>query len=370
MAEALALARSAKGRTWPNPPVGAVVAQNGLIVGRGFHKGPGQPHAESQALAEAGEKARGATLYVTLEPCNHQGHTAPCAPSVHAAGIRRIVVAMRDPNPTVTGGGCRYLRDRGLMVDCGIMADQALEMIWPFVATDNFTRLYVELKTATSLDGFFAPVPGVRSNREPFFLTGTKSREDVHRRRRRIDVVLVGEGTVRADNPRLDGRLVSGQTDVPQIDPVAAYLDSDLSWAGGFNRDNYLVFAGLGCENSANRQKIEQDGGEVIFCKMAGGQLDLRGVLGELARRDLLTVMVEGGPTVAASFLREGLVDRWVKFTAPIILGEGVSWPINGSGVITGSDRFTLTSTSEMASDLLTVYDRRDFASTLARVTL
>ncbi len=244
MAEALALAAGVPERTWPNPPVGAVVVRDGRVVGRGAHAGPGHSHAEIIALAEAGQQARGATLYVTLEPCNHTGRTGPCAPAVAEAGIRRVVVAMRDPNPTVLGGGCRHLRDRGLAVAVGCLAEQALELVWPFVVTENFRRPYVELKTATSLDGRFAPVPVAGAVPAPVYLTGEAARRDVHRRRRRVDVVLVGEGTVRADRPRLDGRLAAGEAGVPMADPLPAYVDTDLSWTGGLPAERYLVFAG------------------------------------------------------------------------------------------------------------------------------
>ena len=184
MDEALALARGAASRTWPNPPVGAVVVRDGVVVGRGAHEGAGTPHAEPIALAEAGDRARGATLYVTLEPCNHQGRTPPCAPAVAASGVTRVVVAMRDPNPAVIGGGCRHLRDRGIRVDCGLRAAAALDLVWPFVTTDNFARPYVELKTAHSLDGWFAPDAVLRESDAPFYLTGEVARHDVHRRRR------------------------------------------------------------------------------------------------------------------------------------------------------------------------------------------
>ncbi len=370
MAEAMALARATQCRTWPNPPVGAVVVQNGHIVGRGTHQGPGQLHAEPQALAEAGDAALGATLYVTLEPCNHQGRTGPCAPAIFAAGIRRVVVAVRDLNPTVSGGGCRYLRDRGLDVHCGILAPEALELIWPFVTTDNFSRPYVELKTATSLDGFFAPSMANSENRAPIFLTGLDARIDVHCRRRKVDVVLVGEATVIADDPRLDGRLVGDRKCVPQDEPQAAYLDTDLSWAGGFRRETYLVFAGQGSEQSPNRKIIENDGGQIVFCKLKNGRLDLSSVLAELKGRGLLAVMVEGGPTLAASFLQDGLIDRWIQYTAPVILGAGVTWPIQECSTMDSSGGFTLTQSGNLGGDLLAVYDKQDFAAALAKATL
>lgn len=369
MSEALSLARSVRSRTWPNPPVGAVVVKNGEIIGRGAHEGPGHPHAEPVALAAAGQGARGATLYVTLEPCNHEGRTSPCAPTVFDSGVARVVVAMRDPNPTVFGGGCRYLRDRGLDITIGVGAAEALEMIWPFAATDNFTHAYVELKTALSLDGRFAPPARDRSEIAPVYLTGEAARRDVHLRRRCVDLVLVGEGTVRADRPILDGRLAADCTEVPACDPVAGYVDTDLSWTGGFKRDHYLVFAGLGARESANRARIEADGGVVVFCRETGGKVDPVTICKEAALKDLLTIMVEGGPQLASSFLQAGQVDRWIRYLAPTVLGNGISWP-DGVSPGAGTEGFSLTRHEQLGDDLLVVHDRKKFADLLAKVTV
>lgn len=368
MAEALGLAASIPRRPWPNPPVGAVIVKDGRIVGRGAHQGAGGQHAEPQALAEAGAAARGATLYVTLEPCNHTGRTAPCAPEIAASGVRRVVVAMRDPNPAVVGGGCRYLRDRGIEVTLGVAARDALELVWPFAATENFTRVYVELKTALSLDGRFAPPAATRREPAPVYLTGSGARMLVHRRRRWCDLVLVGEGTVRADRPRLDGRLAAAHRDVPAEEPLAGYVDTDLSWAQGLDRDRYLVFAGESARGAANIPRIEADGGEIVFCAEREGRVDPRGIVNAAAERDLLTIMVEGGPRLATAFLATGLVDRWLQFTAPTVLGAGVGWPPD-AGVLSSSP-FHLTRQSPLGPDLLAVWDRVDFAALLDRVTV
>ncbi|MCK9994764.1 MAG: bifunctional diaminohydroxyphosphoribosylaminopyrimidine deaminase/5-amino-6-(5-phosphoribosylamino)uracil reductase RibD [Candidatus Krumholzibacteria bacterium] len=370
MAEALALARSAKSRTWPNPPVGAVVVKDGVIVGRGAHEGPGKLHAEPVALNEAGEAARGATLYVTLEPCNHEGRTLPCAPAVASSGVTRVVVAIRDPNPTVIGGGCRYLRDRGLEVICGVLAEEALDLVWPFAATDNFTHGYVELKTAHSLDGWFAPPSAGRAETAPVFLSGEAARQDVHRRRRRLDLVLVGEETVRADHPRLDGRLAADHVDVPDTDPMAGYVDTDLSWNGGFDRDHYVVFAGMSARRSANRAVIEADGGEILFCREAADRVDPVALCEAATLRDLLTIMVEGGPRLAASFLNAGMVDRWVRYLAPVVLGDGIGWPGDIQHPEGRTREFSLTRHEQVGDDLRVIHDRRNFADVLARVTV
>ena len=375
MAEAVGLARSTVHRTWPNPPVGALVVKGGKVAGRGRHEGPGQSHAETVALAEAGEAARGATLYVTLEPCNHQGRTPPCAPAVLEAGIRRLVVAMRDPNPDVKGGGCRWLRERGLRVECGVGAAEALELVWPFAATDNFRRPWVLLKTATSLDGRFAPTPVADAVPGPVYLTGEPARRHVHRWRRRVDLVLVGEGTVRADRPRLDGRLVADDAGVeqidpvPQADPVPGYVDTDLSWDGGLAAPHYLVFAGQEAAGTGV-ERVRSDGGEIVPCATAGGHVDPAALLDTLAGRGIHTVMIEGGPRLAASFLAAGLVDRWLRYEAPVVLGSGVDWPDAFPPAAQVDPVFSLTRSERVGDDMLTVLDRQDFTAMLAKVTI
>ncbi len=368
MGAALGLARKLKRRTWPNPPVGAVVVKDGQVVGRGAHAGAGQSHAEPQALAEAGDQARGATLYVTLEPCNHTGRTPPCTRAILDSGVSRVVIGMRDPNPTVAGGGARHLRERGIEVDIGVLGHSCLALVWPFVASDSFSRVYVELKTATSLDGLFAPAADLRRPDQPFYLTGEAARSEVHRRRRWMDLVLVGEGTVAADRPRLDCRLAAEDRDLPQADPLAGYVDTDLSYQGGLDRDHYLVFAGESARAGAGRAAVERDGGEVIFCRERDGKVDPRAILEACAARDLFTVMVESGPRLAGAFLREGLVDRWVRYQAPVVLGRGVGWAdVPGFQPDSG---LSLTAAEPIDNDLMTIHDRRNFEATLDRVTM
>ena len=368
MSEALALARATTGRTWPNPPVGAVVVRNGKVIGRGAHQGCGQAHAEPQALAQAGEAARGATLYVTLEPCNHHGRTPPCAPAVAESGVSRVVVGMRDPNPAVIGGGCRFLRDRGVVVRCGVLAEQCLELVWPFATTENFQHVYVELKTALSLDGRFGPVPAAGRPPAPVYLTGEAARRDVHRRRRRVDLVLVGRGTALADRPRLDGRLVAGQTDVPGAEPAAGYVDTRLEHTGGLDRPEFLVFAGQSAQDSPNRAAVEAAGGTIVFCREKGGLVDPLAITEQAAKRGLFGLMIEGGPRLAASFLQARLVDRWLQYQAPVLLGAGPAWAELKPG---GAGRdFTLTRTEQLGEDLLVTWDRRRFRALLDQVTL
>ncbi len=368
MDEALRLARSIERRTWPNPPVGAVVVQQGRIVGRGAHPGPGQPHAEPIALDEAGIAARGATLYVTLEPCNHHGRTAPCGPRIAEAGISRVVCAMRDPNPHVAGGGARFLRERGIEVRIGARAEQALEMVWPFAVTAGFERPYVELKTAVSLDGKFAPRPQDRRGTAPVYLTGSRARHDVHRRRRWVDLVLIGEGTARVEAARLDGRLARSDQDVPQAEPAAGYVDTDLSWTGGLDRDEYFVFAGESARDAETRGRIEADGGRIVFCPECERGVDPRGLLAQAEGLDLHTIMLEGGPRLAASFLATDQIDRWINYIAPVVLGCGVGWPEDCGGPAVPRCDMHLTRCTRFEQDLQTIYDCRSFQRTLSEV--
>jgi len=364
MSMALDQACAITARPWPNPPVGAVVVRDGNVVGLGAHEGPGTPHAERVALAKAGSAARGATLYVTLEPCNHTGRTPPCAPLIAEAGVRRVVFAMRDPNPTVTGGGGRFLRERGLEVVCGVKARDALELVWPFVVTGNFRRPFIELKTAQSMDGLFAPDPERREPMTPAYLTGTLSRQQVHRRRCWMDAVLVGEGTARADRPRLDSRLAKSPVDGPRTSPRPGYIDTDLSFTDGLTAASFLVIAG---RNSAAAEKVEalrNRGAKVLLAEEKDGHVDPAAAVSALHEAGIHVAMVEGGPRLARSFLAAGMVDRWSMFVAPVFLGSGVSWP----DVPVAGRSFTLTRVERYGQDTLSVFDRQSFLDVLLKV--
>jgi diaminohydroxyphosphoribosylaminopyrimidine deaminase/5-amino-6-(5-phosphoribosylamino)uracil reductase len=371
MAEALRLAARPPRRPWPNPPVGAVVVREGRIVGRGAHHGAGARHAEIVALGEAGEAARGATLYCTLEPCNHQGRTPPCAPAVAESGVARVVVGVSDPNPAVAGGGLALLAARGIATRLGVHAEAALELIWPFVATDAFRRPYVLLKTATSLDGRFWTDPRAlgREAGGPVYLSGEAARREVHRLRRWSDLVLVGEGTLRADRPRLDARLAGAGDACPAAEPEAGYVDTDLSYDAGWHRDAYLVFHGIrgGAEaGEARRAALQADGGELLACAERDGHVEPEALLEAAAARDIWTILLEGGPALAAGFLSAGLVDRWLEYRAPLAVGGGVGWP---ERPFAAPARFGLTRAGRCGPDARLVWDRRPFAATLAALT-
>jgi len=357
MAEAHRVAQRLPRRPWPNPPVGAVVARDGEIVGRGAHHGPGTDHAEIVALREAGDAARGATLYVTLEPCNHQGRTPPCAPRVVGSGVARVVVGARDPNPHVAGGGLDLLRASGIDVTLGVLGRGCLELIWPYVVTDAFRRPFVSLKTATSLDGRFAP-PGAPPG-APVYFTGGESLQETARLRRWHDLVLVGANTVRCDRPRLDGRRADAAALCPAAEPLPACADGDLAEAAGWRTGPHLVFTSAAAAAGRERS-LRGAGADVVRCKDEDGRLDPADLLARAAALGHWTVMLEGGPALAASFLAAGLVDRWVQFVAPALVGGGPRWA--DRELAPAVRDFSLTRAVRSGGDACLTWDRADFA--------
>jgi diaminohydroxyphosphoribosylaminopyrimidine deaminase/5-amino-6-(5-phosphoribosylamino)uracil reductase len=327
----LALGLAAKGAGWvsPNPMVGAVVVREGRIAGRGWHRAYGRPHAEVEALRQAGAAARGADLYVTLEPCNHQGRTPPCTRAVLDAGVRRVVMATRDPNPRVNGGGAEFLQERGLEVEIGLLAAAArrLNEAWfKWVATG---LPFVIAKAAASLDGKIATATG-----ESQWLTGEKARAFGHRLRHEVDAILVGAGTALADDPQLTVRLPAGtgnqetrKTAKPGKDPIRIVLDSRLRLpleARMLHLDSPAP-TWVACTEAAPpaRVKAIQDlGAEVLILPGAtNGMVALPPLLAELGRRRVQSLLVEGGGEVLGTFFDQKLVDKFYFFYAPKILG-------------------------------------------------
>ncbi len=371
MAEAVRLAAHIPWRPWPNPPVGAVIVNDGRIVGHGAHHGAGLPHAETIALARAGALAQGATLYSTLEPCNHHGRTPPCTEAVIKAGIRRVVAGVADPNPRLPGGGLEVIRDAGLDVSIGVLGEAVLDLIWPFVATQAFERPFVLLKTALSSDGRFAPPKGTDAADDAArYLTGIEARRDVHRLRRWADVILIGEGTLAADRPLLNGRLATSDDACPSVDPMPAYVDSDLSYRGDWPWTRFFVFAASSVARDGPSRRIEEAGGQVVLCEAANGRVSPDGVLTSIFSGIGHSVMLEAGPTLSSAFLAGGLVDRWVRYTAPVVLSSGPTWP-DREGLATGTKHhpYSLTRTERCGRDVKEVFDRMNFAETLRRLT-
>jgi diaminohydroxyphosphoribosylaminopyrimidine deaminase/5-amino-6-(5-phosphoribosylamino)uracil reductase len=314
MKRALELAR--RGDPAPNPHVGCVVADGARILGEGFHEAAGKEHAELKALAAAGDEARGATMYVTLEPCNHDGRTAPCVDAILAAGIGRVLMATRDPNPNVKGAGYERLQEAGVTVEIGLMEKEAKHLIRAWTKFIVTGRAFLALKLAVSLDGRIATRTG-----ESKWITGDQSRAKVHYLRTVHDAVLVGISTVLADDPLLTPRDVEGRS------PVRIVLDSRLR----LPEDSQLVQTARdvptcvvttdGAAESA-AQSLEAAGISVIRVPAtAEGRCDMNHVLKELALRQVVSVLCEGGAEVAGSLLANRLADEIHVFVAPVLLG-------------------------------------------------
>jgi diaminohydroxyphosphoribosylaminopyrimidine deaminase/5-amino-6-(5-phosphoribosylamino)uracil reductase len=317
---ALSLGRRGLGRTSPNPAVGAVVVKDGVIVGRGWTQPGGRPHAETEALKRAGKEAKGATLYVTLEPCSHQGKTPPCVDAIIRSGIARVVSALEDPNPEVAGQGYAKLRERGIAVEAGLEAESAARQHAGHIRRMRDGRPQVLLKLAASSDGK-AGLPG----RKPAGITGEAARARVHQMRAESDAILVGIGTVLSDDPHLTCRLPG----MMEWSPVRVILDARLriplatSIVGTARETPTWVFA------TPNASPVAEDilkakGVEVFRVDGKDGRLDLNAVLKALAGRGITRLMVEGGPTIAAAFIKADLVDEAALFRSPNPLGEGI----------------------------------------------
>jgi diaminohydroxyphosphoribosylaminopyrimidine deaminase/5-amino-6-(5-phosphoribosylamino)uracil reductase len=334
MGRALELAARGAGLTSPNPAVGAVVVAEGRAVGEGFHSRPGGPHAEVEALARAGTAARGATLYVTLEPCNHVGRTPPCTEAVRKAEVKRVVAAMADPNPRVLGGGTTALAAAGIEVTLGCREREALGLNRAFVTMARRGRPHVTLKWAATIDGKIAD--GGRASR---WITGAGARLEAHRLRSRADAVIVGSGTALADDPALDVRLA---TPWPR-EPLRVVVDSRgrlplearvIRGSDGTARPERAVIAVTDAADPERLAALESRGVTVLRCKAQDGRVDLADLLVRLGTMDVIGVLVEGGAQLAGSFVEAGLVDRVVAFGAPMLLGGGgAPGPVAGAGL-------------------------------------
>ncbi|HEX5787684.1 MAG TPA: bifunctional diaminohydroxyphosphoribosylaminopyrimidine deaminase/5-amino-6-(5-phosphoribosylamino)uracil reductase RibD [Woeseiaceae bacterium] len=318
MARALRLAARGLYTARPNPMVGCVIVRGGTVIGEGWHRRAGEGHAEAEALRAAGD-ARGATVYVTLEPCAHHGRTPPCADALVAAGVAEVVYAMQDPNELVDGRGHARLREAGVRVRSGLMADAAAELNRGFVARLRRGRPFATLKVAASLDGATAMLGG-----ESQWITGPAARADVQRLRARAGAVLTGIGTVLADDPSLTVRDPGLPPDVGQ--PLRAIVDSGLRMplsAGMLCLPGRTV---VYCTDDAEREPLVAAGAEVVAVPpvpgRADGRVDLAAVLADLAGRGINEVLVEGGPTLAGALLEACLVDELVLYQAPHVMGS------------------------------------------------
>ena len=327
MEHALALARKGAGLASPNPMVGCVIVREGQIVGEGFHQYEWRDHAEVLALKSAGEKARGATLYVTLEPCNHTGRTGPCTEAIIAAGVQRVVAAMDDPNPVNSGRGFERLRAAGIDVFTGVCEEEARRLNEPFACWIRTKNPFVTLKSAMTLDGQLAmpqsgKKKGKNSGKHRSWITSEESRAEVHRIRHASDALLTGIGTILADDPLLTDR--SGFPRRKRL--VRVILDSKLRLSAKSrivktSDDDLVVFTSVPV-NSAKARKLQDAGVEVIRAKTRGGRIDLSSVLAELGRREILSILLEAGPALNGAALAAGIVHKLFLFYAPKIAGQ------------------------------------------------
>jgi diaminohydroxyphosphoribosylaminopyrimidine deaminase/5-amino-6-(5-phosphoribosylamino)uracil reductase len=353
---ALALGRRGLGRTWPNPAVGAVIVKDGIIVGRGWTQPGGRPHAEAEALKRAGKEAKGATLYVTLEPCSHHGKTPPCADAIIRAGIARVVSALEDVNPDVAGQGYAKLRERGVVVDTGLGADEAARAHSGHSRRMREVRPQVLLKLAASADG-----KAGLAGRKPVAITGEAARLRVHQMRAEADAILAGIGTVLSDDPHLTCRLPG----MFERSPVRVVLDAKLriplstAVVGTAREVPVWVFGAQGASPVAE-DILKAKGVEVFRVEAKDGRLDLAQVVKTLAGRGITRLMVEGGPTIAASFLAADLVDEAALFHSPKEIGptginvlEGV--PLTA---LTKSPKLKAVATEQVGGDTLNLYER------------
>lgn len=350
MALALSLGQRGQGTCWPNPAVGCVVVRDGRIVGRGWTQPGGRPHAETEALRQAGDAARGATAYVSLEPCSHHGKTPPCAEALIAAGVSRVVSAIEDSDPRVARQGFAMLRDAGIEVTTGVLADQAARDHAGFFLKTEQGRPFVTLKLASSFDGRIATSSGHSQ-----WITGPKARRVVHAMRARHDAVMVGAGTARADDPSLNVRdlgidnqpvrvVVSRHLDIPligQLARTAAQIPLWLCHGPSPDTERARAWEGLGAT--------------LIPCALNDHQIDATDLLQQLGQAGLTRVFCEGGSALAASLLAEDLVDELVGFSAGLTIGaEGLS-AIGSLGLETldTAPRFELLEVRAVGPDVL-----------------
>jgi diaminohydroxyphosphoribosylaminopyrimidine deaminase/5-amino-6-(5-phosphoribosylamino)uracil reductase len=345
MARALRLAERGLNTTTPNPRVGCVLVRDGQVVGEGWHERAGEPHAEAHALRAAGERARGAVAYVSLEPCSHHGRTPPCCDALIEAGVARVVAAMEDPNPRVAGEGLARLRSAGIEVACGLMEPAARELNIGFVSRMRRGRPWLRLKAAASLDGKTALENGVSQ-----WITGPDARRDAHAWRARCCAVLTGIGTVRDDDPRLTVRDVACERQ-----PLRVIVDSRLETppnARILEGGNVLIAAAV--DDAGRAGALRESGAEIVLLPNPAGKVDLAALMQELGRRGVSELLAEAGFKLNGSLLREGLVDEFLLYLAPSLIGDAARglFDLPGLTDLSGQRRLDLQDVRRVGSDL------------------
>lgn len=315
MTQALRLAAHGLYSTDPNPRVGCVIVKDRAIVGQGWHRATGEPHAEANALEEAGENTRDATAYVTLEPCSHHGRTPPCADALIKAGVARVVVAAQDPSPKVAGQGMARLKAEGVTVEFGLMQEQAAQLNPGFISRFSRGRPYVRAKLAMSLDGRTA-----MANGESKWITSEAARDDVHRLRARSSVIVTGIGTVLADNPRMNARI---HADLKQPDRVVVDTNLRMPSDAAMFKQLGLTWLANDCGDERLRSRLQQSGARLLDLATRNGTVDLNALLNALSDLEYNEVLVEAGPTLSGAFMQAGLVDELIVYQAPHMMGDG-----------------------------------------------
>jgi diaminohydroxyphosphoribosylaminopyrimidine deaminase/5-amino-6-(5-phosphoribosylamino)uracil reductase len=356
MARALGLARRGLYTTEPNPRVGCVLVRGGEVVGEGWHRRAGEPHAERVALAAAGERAHGATAYVTLEPCCHHGRTPPCADALFESGVSRVVAAMQDPNPLVGGNGLALLRRRGVEVEVGVGADQARALNPGFIKRMSSGLPYMRCKLAASLDGRTAMASG-----ESRWITSEAARRDVQFLRARSSAIVTGVGTLLADDPSLNVRLVAdelpgAEPGEPVRQPLRVVVDSRLRTPP---TARMLALPGrtlIACvdQDPTHAVPLETVGANVYVCAQGGERVDLESLFRHLAGEEINEILIESGPTLAGEALRAGLVDELIIYLAPHLMGDGARGLFRLPGLERMQERvaLTLTDVRQVGCDL------------------
>ncbi|UCG13955.1 MAG: bifunctional diaminohydroxyphosphoribosylaminopyrimidine deaminase/5-amino-6-(5-phosphoribosylamino)uracil reductase RibD [Deltaproteobacteria bacterium] len=336
---ALRLAARGVGHTSPNPMVGAVVVKDGELLGKGYHQEAGGPHAEIHALQRASTRARGACLYVTLEPCNHHGRTPPCTEAIIRSGVTRVVIGCSDPNPRVAGGGAGFLRSGGIRVEVGVLEEKCRRLNEPFIKHVTTGLPLVVAKVAASLDGKIASYRG-----DSQWISNERSRRFVHRLRHELDAIAVGVGTVIADNPRLTSRLPRQKV----RNPLRIILDTNLrtppeSQVVGDTGEAPTLIATGPAPSRSRKDALEQLGVEILVLPLERGRVALSALLRELGNRGITSLLVEGGAEVHGAFFYENLVDKVYIFFAPKIIGGSDAVPmVGGTGVPTVAEASNL----------------------------
>jgi diaminohydroxyphosphoribosylaminopyrimidine deaminase/5-amino-6-(5-phosphoribosylamino)uracil reductase len=350
---ALSLAKRGRGKVSPNPLVGAVLVKNGQIIGKGFHQRAGRPHAEVNALKDAGNKAIGADLYINLEPCCHYGKTPPCTDALIAHRIRRVFVGMVDPNPLVSGKGIKRLVNAGIQVTTGILEGEARKLNEVFIKYTTEKMPFVIMKVASTLDGKIATRDG-----DARWITGEKARTFVHQLRNEVDAILVGIGTVKRDDPQLTTRLPHGRGRDPHRIILDTHLTIPLS-SKLLHLDSQvrtIIATAAQHASSGKARKLEGLGATILTVPTLRGRINLKALLKKLGTRDITSVMVEGGRETITSFLEQGLVDKLYLFYAPkIIMGKEAVGITGGPGkaLIQEAIRVNDVTVRRMGDDIL-----------------